>query len=248
MNDAEAKALILGVQVSSLTVPQIMGRLAEWVQQDQPRNIFYVNAHSLNLAWQDNHLRNLLNRADLVYPDGISVVWSAQYLFGCRMQKITGADWVHDYCQQAAQFGWRTYILGGRPGVASQASANLLIKYPGLQIVGHADGFFQAKSVTQVLDEIHQTEAQVVFVGMGTPQQEMWIDANREAIRAPVCWAVGAMLDFVAGTEPRAPRLVRALALEWFWRLCMDPRGKWRRYILGNPLFVYRVLRQHLDR
>jgi N-acetylglucosaminyldiphosphoundecaprenol N-acetyl-beta-D-mannosaminyltransferase len=81
-------------------------------------------------------------------------------------------------------------------------------------------------------------------MGLGVPRQEKWIAGRRKQIEAPVCWGVGALFDYVAGVEARVPRLMNLLALEWFWRLIMDPRGKWRRYLLGNPLFIYQVLRQ----
>jgi N-acetylglucosaminyldiphosphoundecaprenol N-acetyl-beta-D-mannosaminyltransferase len=232
--------------VGCVNLSGILRRVSEWCQAAELRTILYVNANCLNLACQDAGLRRALNAADLVYPDGISVVWSSRLLGGCRMQKLTGADWIDDFCLAAQANAWRIYILGGKPGIARQARANLLIKYPQIQIVGAQDGFFCEMTEAQVIADIQHMHPHVVFVGLGTPAQEKWLAAQRTAILAPVCWAVGALFDYVAGAEPRAPRLVRAFALEWMWRLMIDPLGKWKRYLLGNPVFAWRILRQRL--
>jgi exopolysaccharide biosynthesis WecB/TagA/CpsF family protein len=99
-------------------------------------------------------------------------------------------------------------------------------------------------SAEEVLVDIGRSNPQVVFVGMGAPLQEKWIAAHREEINAPVCWAVGALFDFVAGVEYRVPAWMNRLALEWLWRFLIDPSGKWKRTLVGNPVFVARVLRQ----
>jgi N-acetylglucosaminyldiphosphoundecaprenol N-acetyl-beta-D-mannosaminyltransferase len=204
----------------------------------------YVNAHCLNIAYNDLAYRKILNSADVVYPDGISVVWSSRLLDGCQLQKITGADWIYEFCQLAEAEGLRIYLLAGMPGVVDKASQNLRQKFPRINIVGTCDGYFEAKSDSEVLTEITARSAQVVLIGMGTPAQEKWIAAHRGEIPFSICWAVGALFDYVAGIEPRVPGWMNTLALEWLWRLFIDPRGKWRRYILGNPLFVSRIIKQ----
>ena len=210
------------------------------------RTVLYVNAHCLSIASTDSSYHRLLNRADLVYPDGISVVWAGRWLGSACLHKITGADWINNVCEGALNRGLRLYILAGKPGVPQAARAALLKRYPGLEIVGACDGFFIEKNEADVLNEINQTAPDIIFVGMGAPLQEKWIAAHRLEIHAPVCWAVGALFDYVAGVEPRVPAWLNSLAMEWLWRLLIDPAGKWRRYLIGNPLFLYRILRQKL--
>jgi N-acetylglucosaminyldiphosphoundecaprenol N-acetyl-beta-D-mannosaminyltransferase len=214
-----------------------------WSQSEQKRTIFYVNAHCLNLAYEDSKFRQLLNWADLVYSDGISVVWTSRLFHGCRLYKMTGADWIDEFSISAVQEGLRVYILAGKPGVAQLAAHNLLKTYPSMQIVGSCDGYFIEKDERRVFEEIHANKPHIVFVGMGTTAQENWIGIHRSEIDAPVCWAVGALFDFVAGIEPRVPGWMNTLALEWLWRWMMDPVGKWRRYLVGNPLYIYRIFR-----
>ena len=237
---------ILDVNVSCLDIEGIFARVKEWVEGDQRRTILYVNAHCLNLASEDTYYRRLLNQADIVYADGISVVWSSRILAGCKLQKNTGADWIEDFCRFAEQESIRIYILAGEEGVAQNAKDNLLKSYPEIKIVGYSDGFFKNKSEDQVLSEIRVLSTQVLFVGMGTPHQERWTYEHREEISASVCWVVGALFDIIAGTKSRAPPWMVRVGLEWFYRLIVDPVGLWERYIIGNPRFVTRIIRQKL--
>ncbi len=236
---------ILGVRIACLDQDGLIAQALEWSQSPGVRTIHYANAHSLNLACQDMDYRHLLNAADLVYADGVSLAWSSRLLGGCRLQKMTGADWIESLCAGAARTGVRLYLLGGRPGIARRAADVLLNRHASLTIVGVADGFFQDQSTAQVAAEIRALQPQLVLVGLGVPRQEQWIAEQRAALPAGVWWGVGALFDFLAGAEPRAPHWLNRLGLEWLWRLAHDPLGKWRRYILGNPLFILRVLAQY---
>ena len=235
---------ILGVRVHCLDAVRLMDTVRVWSGEDKPRTIYYAHSKSLNEAYQDETFCRLLNRAALTYSDGISAVWAGKYLSGLPYTKITGADWIYDYARMAAQQGIRTYLLGSRPGIARRAAQILEERFPGLRIVGTCDGFFQEQSEAQALLDIARTHPQVVFVGMGSPLQEKWIAVHRDKIQAPVCWVVGALFDFVTGEEQRVPTWMNKLALEWLWRFIFDPLGKWKRTLIGNPLFVLRVLRQ----
>ena len=243
------KVNILDVQVACLSMQGLLDQVQNWIESGSgAHTILYANAHCLNVACQDVDYQHILNQADLVLADGVSMVWGSRALGGCRLEKLTAVVWLHNFCQRFANSDWRIYILAGRPGVAEQACLNLAYQYPGLNFVGCSDGFFSQKCLADVVQEIAELAPQVVFVGMGTPLQEKWLAAHRADIPAPVCWASGALFDYVAGLEHRAPDWVDVLGLEWFWRLLEDPGGKWRRYLIGNPLFVYRVLRQKMLR
>jgi N-acetylglucosaminyldiphosphoundecaprenol N-acetyl-beta-D-mannosaminyltransferase len=235
---------ILNVRVACLDFNGILDQVQDWLPRKERRTILYANAHCLNTACDDRQLGSALDRADLVYADGVSVVWASRLLGGCQLVKMTGADWIWPFCAWAQQQGVSLYILGGRPEVGSQAQNILLARYPNLKILGCADGFFQEKSEAEVIQEINTLCPQLLFIGMGTPNQEKWLAARRAVLDVPVCWAVGALFDYVAGDERRVPPWLYSLGLEWLWRLWLNPREKWRRYLLGNPRFVWRVLRQ----
>lgn len=225
---------------------KLLNLAAAWAGEEIRRTILYVNAHCLNLACEDEDYREALNSADLVYPDGIGVVWGGRWLAELQMHKITGADWIDAFCRITRDRGQRIYILAGRPGIAGTAATRLQSRWPGLHIVGEADGYFVEKNEAEVLAEIGRCKPHFLLAGMGSPRQEKWLSAHRAELPVPVCWAVGALFDFVSGLEPRAPLWMNRLPLEWLWRLYMDPRGKWRRYLIGNPLFLLRLLRQRL--
>ena len=237
---------ILGVPVRVVEKRQLIATAAAWAQQDECKTITYVNAHCLNLAYTDAEYRSLLRQADLVYSDGIGPVWAGKFLHRRRLTKATGRDWIYDFCTLAEEEGLRLFFLAGAPGIALQAAENLARLYPALRITGCSDGYFQPGSESQLLEKIADCGPQVVFVGMGAPLQERWIASHRREISAPVCWGVGALFDYMAGKEARVPAWMDKLGLEWLWRLCVDPVGKWRRYLLGIPVFVFRVWLQKM--
>jgi len=233
---------ILGVEVACVGLLDILSCVGHLRTIGGRRAVFYVNAHCINTACDDAEYQQILNQADLVYCDGMGVVWASNMLGGCRLEKNTGADWIFPFCEFAEQKGISLYLLGGKPGVAKTVRQNLLNTYTALKIVGVSDGYFIENSEQVVLNDIKLLHPDVVLVGMGSPVQEKWISRHRGEIHAPVCWGVGALFDYVAEIEPRAPSWMSAVGLEWLWRLIVNPSGKWKRYLLGNPIFVYRVL------
>jgi len=238
---------ILGVQVDAVSLDELLATAGRWAEQERRRTILYVNAHCLNLAARDCAYRDILNSADLVYADGIGAVLAGRMLHGGqaaeRLTKITGADWIDAYCKMAAVQRISTYVIAGQPGVAEAACRILEGQFPALPVAGYCTGVLAEEDQRGLVEAINRTGARVVLVGMGVPLQEKWLAAWREQIEAPLCWGVGALFDCVAGHERRAPRWMVNTGLEWGWRLLMDPRGKWKRYLIGNPLFTWRVVR-----
>jgi N-acetylglucosaminyldiphosphoundecaprenol N-acetyl-beta-D-mannosaminyltransferase len=251
---------ILGVHVACTGMAELLTIAGEWAgdrsgrcaeQRLVSRTVLYANAHSLNVACADPAHHAILRGADLVYADGAGVVLAGRLLDARAAQgmaKATGGDWIGPFCARAAAQGWRIYILAGAPGIAAAARSRLQAQWPGLNIVGACDGYFSSAAEAQVIAGIAAAAPDILFVGMGTPRQEKWIAAHRGELPARVCWAVGALFDYVAGAEKRVPGWMNALGFEWLWRLLVNPFGKWRRYVLGNPLFIYRVFCQAVRR
>lgn len=228
-----------------------MAQVRDWIaatpqEGERTLTLSYVNAHCLNIASRNQAYFQHLRAFDLIYPDGIGAVWAGQWLTGKHLYKMTGADWIFDFCQMAQAEGWRLYILGGKPGVAETAAINLRHQFPNLQILGTHNGFFAESDSPTVAREIAALRPDVLFVGLGVPQQEAWIVHWKSALPVKICWAVGALFDYVAGVEPRAPIWMRNHDLEWLWRMMVDPGGKWKRYLVGNPVFLARVIRQKI--
>jgi len=141
--------------------------------------------------------------------------------------------------------GHSLYLLGGAPGIAQKAGLMLSEKYPGLEIAGAHHGFFEKDGMANniILSKINDRSPDILLVGFGSPLQEGWIHDNFERIDATVVWAVGGLFDFVSGNVRRGPRLMVDHGLEWLFRLIVEPGRLWKRYLIGNSLFVGRVLR-----
>jgi exopolysaccharide biosynthesis WecB/TagA/CpsF family protein len=145
-------------------------------------------------------------------------------------------------CEAAADAGLPIFLLGGRPGVAAAAAEWACGRFEGLQIAGIRDGYFDAASEAEVIGEINRSQARILLVGMGAPRQDTWLRSVAQRLAVPVRIGVGGLFDYYSGRIPRAPVWIRELGLEWVWRIACEPGRLWRRYIVGNPLFLYRVL------
>ena len=242
------KVDLLDVRVAGIDRTRLVEQVLAWAREGERRTITYVNAACIALATESPTYRTLLNQADLVYVDGIGIVWAGR-LFGFRgLYKVTGRDWIDEFCRLSEASHLRLYLLAGKPGIAERARQVLENRYPGLVVSGTADGYFQAKTEDQVLTEMSNDPPHVLLIGMGVPAQENWVFKHQEQIPAIVCWCVGALFDVVAGVEQPVPQWLEKLGFEWLWRLKEDPRGKWRRYLVGIPRFVWAVIRSRLER
>jgi exopolysaccharide biosynthesis WecB/TagA/CpsF family protein len=146
--------------------------------------------------------------------------------------------------RRAADRGWPVFFLGAAPGVADTAAQVLADRFEGLQVVGTRDGYFKEDEEAEICEKIRASGAKLLLIGMGMPVQERWLDRNLEATGVRLASTVGAFFDFQAGIVPRAPDWVQRYHVEWIYRLATEPRRLWRRYVLGNPMFVFRILKQ----
>lgn len=213
---------------------------------DEHRHLCYVNAHSLNLAYRDQSYRDALARAHLVLNDGIGLELAARMQGRDFPENLNGSDFTLRLLALAAEKKWRVYLYGGQPGVAAAARHRLCETIDGLEIVGVRDGYGQ-ETEEEVVDEIKRASADVVIVALGQPRQELWLDSHLAATGCHLGLGVGAFLDFVSGRVVRAPRWMNRLGIEWMFRLVHEPGRLWRRYIVGNPLFLWRAWRLRTD-
>ncbi|MBO4618779.1 MAG: WecB/TagA/CpsF family glycosyltransferase [Victivallales bacterium] len=230
---------VFGVPCDNVTMEQALERLDELVHAPGTAFAAYVNAHCLNVSCKDAEYCAILNRADAVWPDGAGVRLAGRIKGFPVPSNVNGTDMFPLLCQRP----YRIFLLGGAPGVAEQAMAKAHEKYPTAQFVGAASGFFADETEErQVIDQINALRPDILLVALGVPLQEKWIDHHRTELNCGVALAVGGLLDFVSGRIPRAPKWLRRLGLEWCYRLCQEPKRLFKRYIIGNPLFVLRLL------
>jgi exopolysaccharide biosynthesis WecB/TagA/CpsF family protein len=237
---------VLGVPVARLTAAAAREELVRLYQRDRPALVAYANAHTLNLASRDSGYRDVLCSADIVLNDGAGLAIAGR-LFGRPFpDNLNGSDFNPVILEEAAERGWPVFLLGARPGVAAEAARRLSARIPRLDVCGTRDGYFAPEESTEVAESIRAAGTGVLMVAMGNPLQETWLNRHLEATGARLGVGVGAFLDFTAGVVPRAPAWMNRLWLEWLYRLVQEPRRMWRRYVVGNPLFLLRVLRARL--
>lgn len=233
---------VLGVPVAALTERQAIDEVSRLLAEPRPRTLVYVNAHSLNLARSHPRYRACLTDADLVLNDGSGLSLAAR-VRGLRFPaNLNGTDFTPEVLRVAARDGLGVYLLGGRDGVAAEAARRLPAVVPGLRVVGHHHGYVDDGQGDELAERIRQSGADIVLVAMGNPQQELWLAEHLPATGAALGVAVGAYFDFVAERVPRAPRWMRNAGIEWLYRLRREPRRLFTRYVVGNPLFMARVL------
>ncbi len=233
---------LLGVPVAVTTKPDAVALFQSWMRAGDgcSRAAFIANAHTLNLAWEDDGYRDILRRADVVLGDGIGVRLAAR-MKGVRLEdNLVGTDLLPLFFRSTP--GARYFLLGASAGTVSRAVERLGGEFPGIRIVGHHHGYVHALDPRQLLDTINRATPDMLIVAMGNPLQERWIHDHLPRLRVPVSIGVGGLVDHWAGNLRRAPLWMRRAGLEWLHILVSQPY-KWRRYVLGNPKFVYRALR-----
>ncbi len=232
---------LLGIDIDSLTAEQFLQRIDEFVEAGIPRQISYLNADCLNKCWSNRSYRECIVNSDLVYADGMGVVWASR-LFGHPLpERLNANDLMPEFCARAEVKGHRIFLLGGEEGIAQKAANDLKSRYPNLQIVGCHHGYITPEIEPEVIQSIRNADPDILIVGMGAPQQELWIKDHLHELGVPVAWGVGGLLDYSAKGLQRAPIWMRNIGLEWLWRLSLEPKRLWKRYLLGNVLFTFRV-------
>lgn len=237
---------VLGVGVDPLTVGDLQAEVGRLVRGGRGGLVLNVNAHCLNLCYADPALRGFFNAADVVFCDGAGVMLAARLLGRRIPERITYADWAWQLADFAEARNLSLYFLGARPGVAQAAARRLKQRYPGLNIVGVHHGYFDRSENEALVQKINAAAPDILLVGLGMPLQEYWLMENRHRLDASVALTGGAVFDYVSGRLVRGPRLLVSSGFEWLVRLLIDPRRLWRRYLVGNPLFFLRVVRQRL--
>jgi N-acetylglucosaminyldiphosphoundecaprenol N-acetyl-beta-D-mannosaminyltransferase len=216
-----------------------------------PALIATVNARSVLLAADSPPFAEILNHAALAIPDGMSIVLASRLLGTPLRERVTGVDLVEELCKRCAAEKLTVYFLGGRPSAADRTAAVLRQRYPGLQLAGTdcPPNDFERDPLERqrVLSRIRSAAPDILFVALGMPKQEQWIAENSSLLDVGVMMPVGGTFELLAGMIPRAPQWLQRIGLEWLFRLMLEPRRLWRRYLIGNARFIALIVRQYLN-
>ena len=233
---------LLGIPIDNLTMDEAIGEILSRTQTSSATQICFVNADCVNITYRDAEYRDILCNCGLVLADGIGVKLAGKILNSNIRQNVNGTDLFPQLCAAMERSGASLYLLGGKPGVGEEVAAWIRERYPALRIAGHQHGFFQAGETAAVTERIRQSSADVLLVAFGAPKQEKWIRRHLEETGARVVMGVGGLFDFYSGRIPRAPVWMRELGMEWFYRFWQEPRRMWRRYFVGNAVFLWRAV------
>lgn len=243
---------LLGVNIHTYTVDQVLDYISHTVTQGDKAILAYVNVHAINLAQDHLWFRDFLNHADLTYCDGFGIKWGARFLGSDIPERYTPPDWFPQLAQYCAQEGFSLYFLGARPGIAIQAANQLIEIHPDIKIVGMQHGYFDKNphhpENDAIIQDINQSQADILVVGFGMPLQEKWINENWDRIDVKVVLTVGALFDYLTDSIPRAPQWITEHGFEWLGRLFYEPGRLWRRYLIGNPRFMMNIIRERFRR
>lgn len=235
---------VLGVRIDDIDRSGLERLILSTVRDGRARMYQYVNVHAVNLARADRRFREIINGASVTYCDGEGVRVGARML-GKRLPPRTVLTyWVWDLCRLMEARSLSAYFLGGRKPVVERAVALLRCRYPKLNVSGWHHGFFNktGEESREVVEEINRASPDVLFVGFGMPVQEYWISENLASLSAGIVLPAGSMIDYIAGEKKPAPAWMANHGLEWFYRFLHEPRRLWKRYLVGNPLFLLRIL------
>ena len=252
VKDHPSRVYVLGVGVDPITLGELHAEIGRLARGGERGTVLNVNAYCLNLLYGSPALREFFATADVVFCDGSGVMLAARLLGKRLPARITYADWAWQLAAFAEVEGLSIFLLGAEPGVARRAAQHLRKRHPGLRISGVRHGYFDhtpgSPENEAVLREINTARPDLLLVGLGMPLQERWLMQNRDRLETGVALTCGAVFDYVSGGLRRGPPLLTDNGFEWLGRLLVEPRRLWRRYLLGNPLFLLRVLRQRLGR
>lgn len=242
--------LVNGVRLDPLAPDELPGSIDRLLACGRSHVVHFLPAHPTVLARRDPEYRALLNRGDVNLVDGAAVALALR-LYGCRAHRITGSTALQLLVGAGIEAGTRHYLFGGTEEVVNSLRLRLEQDYPGVEIVGAESPPFRElgpDDLEAARDRMRSAGAQLVWVGLGSPKQDRVAEALRLLDAAPVLLCVGAAFDFVSGAKRRAPRWMRAIGMEWSFRLVQEPRRLWRRYLIGNAEFLAGVVRDRLRR
>lgn len=235
---------IFGIQMLNLTMQEAINLIDDKVREREKCPLFFVNPDCLNKVFVDRDYYRILKANRVVFPDGIGIHIAGKMLKNPLKENVNGTDMLPHLCELAVLRGYKIYLLGAAPGVAETMKVKLMDKYKGLSICGTRDGFFDwSNEVEAVIDGINSAGTDILLVAFGAPRQENFISQFGQQITAPVMMGVGGLFDFYSDRIARAPIWMRQTGLEWVFRLIQEPKRMWKRYIIGNPVFLYRVFR-----
>ena len=245
MSEAIKRVRILGISVDNVDMGSALDFIDTIIKNDKQRQyILAVNPEKVRTLKRGNSLREMFENAALLIPDGIGVVLAMRWLYGVSTRRVPGSELMPNICKLSAEKGYKIFIYGSTERVNKSAAEKLNQEYPGIQIVGRCHGYIGDEGMDKLVQEINRSKANVLFVALGSPSQELWIQNYLPELSVNVCQGIGGTLDAITGNVKRAPKLFLKMGLEWLYRLIAEPK-RIRRQI-NLPVFAMQVALEKL--
>jgi len=243
----------LDVRVDAVQIPEVIHRIDDWIgERNRCRFVAVTGMHGVMEARHDETFKEVLSAAGLVVPDGYPLVWLGRRQgFSELKRRVYGPELMERFCAESAAKGYRHFFYGGAPGVAQDLANRFSARFPGFQVAGVYCPPFRAlteEEDREVVAAIEESRADILWVGLSTPMQETWMYQHRNRLNVPVLVGVGAAFDFHTGRVAQAPGWMGEHGLEWLFRLAMEPRRLWRRYLINGSQFATLVLLEMFGR
>lgn len=229
---------ILNTYVNAISMDETINVIENIVKKGKPTQHVVINASKVNLMNEDRELRKIVNSCPLINADGASIVWAANVLGVPLKERVTGCDLFQKLVKVAADKEYRIYLFGAKEDVVKKVKDIFEKQYPKLQIAGYRNGYFTEADEPEIVKNMSESGADMMFVAFSSPKKEYWINKYLEQINIPFIMGVGGSFDIVAGVTERAPKWWQNHGLEWLYRFIQEPRRMWKRYIIGNVKFV----------
>ncbi len=252
MDSHQSEVCLWGIPITDISRTAMVTRIVTIVEQREHGIIANINIHAINLAYEQPRVYQFFREyASIIHCDGYGVLIGARLMGLHIRQRMTSPDWIDALCEKCIERSYALFLLGARPGVAERAARNLQKKHPGLKIAGTHHGYFDKSGNQpenqQVIKLVNDAQPDILLVAFGMPLQELWLLENWDELHAGAAIPVGALFDYLAGEVRRPPRWMTDHGLEWFGRLFVEPGRLWRRYLIGNPLFFWRIFKYKLS-
>ena len=229
---------IMNTFVNAVSMDESIDYVERIIKERIPTQHVVINALKINLMEADSKLAEIVNACPLINADGASVVWAAKRLGIPLKERVTGCDMFQNLVRVAAEKGYKIFLFGAKEEVVTKVKSIYEKQYPGIQIVGYRNGYFTEKDEPEIVKQMHDSGADMMFVAFSSPKKEYWVNKYLNEIGIPFVMGVGGSFDIVAGVTERAPKWFQEHDLEWFYRFIQEPKRMWKRYIIGNTKFV----------
>ena len=247
MNSSQNRIKFFGINLDLITVEETLSRISKFIETKQFAQHVVVNVAKLVYAQTDNELKEIINSCPLVNVDGAGIVFGAKFLGINIPERVTGIDLMQKLIEYSALNGYRLYFFGAQEEIVKKVVETYTEKYPELIIAGYRNGYYSEAEEENIVQEIKKSKADILFVAMGSPKKEIFLNKYSEKMEVPFTMGVGGSFDVVAGKVKRAPDWMQAIHSEWVFRLIQEPKRMWKRYAVTNSIFAIMLVKEFFN-